>query len=261
VHRSAIALWLALFVAACNSPVAGALDEEQANRVVVALDRAGIGAEKEIDPATEGRFRVVVERDDAPRAIATLREEDLPSPNVPGLLDSMGKGSLVPSQLAEHAQYVAGLSGELERTLGAIDGVLGARVHLSLPAADPLREGPRQKATASVLVKHRGTTPPIDLHEVKRLVAGAAPGLALDDVAVVMVPRPAPSAGGEKSLSRLGPIAATRTSVNLLRIVASLVVVVDLVLVGAVLLLWSRLRRLRAAALEEAPDLRQARRA
>jgi len=241
-------------------PVAGGLDEGQANRVVVALDHAGVGADKEVDPLVEGKFRVIVERDEAARAIAALRDEDLPSPSLPGVLDSMGKGSLVPSQLAEHAQWVAGLSGELERSLSAIDGVLGARVHLSLPEADPLREGPRTKATASVLLKHRGATPPIDAHEVKRLVAGAAPGLSPDDVAVVMVPRPVVAATTDRALSRLGPITATRGSVGILRIVAAAVVVVDLILALAVLVLWSRLRKMRAASLEEAPDLRQARR-
>jgi type III secretion protein J len=261
VKRLRFAGWLVSFAVGCTAPVAGGLEEGQANRVVVALDHAGIGADKEADPANEGRFRVVVERDDAPRAIAALREEDLPSPVVPGLLESMGKGALVPSQLAEHAQFVAGLAGELERTLSAIDGVLGARVHLSLPDADPLREGPRPKATASVLVKHRGVTPPIDSHEVKRLVAGAAPGLAPDDVAVVMVPRPAAPTSTDRTLSRLGPFTATRGSVTLLRIVTAVVVLVDLVLVFAVLVLWSRLRRMRATALEEGPDLRQARRA
>jgi type III secretory pathway lipoprotein EscJ len=108
-------------------------------------------------------------------------------------------------------------------------------------------------------MKHRGVTPPIDLHEVKRLVAGAAPGLAPDDVAVVMVPRPAASTSADRALSRLGPFTATRGSVTLLRIVAAVVVLVDVVLVLAVLVLWSRLRRVRAAVLEEAPDLRQAR--
>jgi type III secretion protein J len=258
MFRQRLLLVLA-FCAGCTVPVAGGLEEGQANRVVVALDHAGVGSDKESDPASEGRFRVVVERDDAPRAIATLRDEDLPAPTVAGLLESMGKGSLVPSQLAEQAQFVAGLAGELERTLSAIDGVLGARVHLSLPPADPLREGPRPKATASVLVKHRGVTPPIDLHEVKRLVAGAAPGLSPDDVAVVMVPRPAVNAAAERTMSRLGPFTATRGSVTLMRIVAAIVVLVDLVLVSAVLVLWSRLRRVRAAALEEAPVLRQAR--
>jgi type III secretion protein J len=253
-------LCAALAVAGCTVPIAGGLDEGQANRVIVALDHAGVGGEKESDPQVEGRFRVVVERDEAPRAIAALRDEDLPSPSTPGLLDSMGKGSLVPSQLTEHAQFVTGLSGELERSLSAIDGVLAARVHLSLPDTDPLREGSRPKPTASVLLKHRGSTPPIDVHEVKRLVAGAAPGLAPDDVAVVMLPRPAPAALADRALSRLGPLTATRGSIALLRIIGAAVVVFDLALGFAVLTLWSRLRKLRGAAPEEA-ELRQPRRA
>lgn len=247
-----------ILAAACTIPVAGGLDEGQANRIVLALDRAGVGSEKESDPATEGRYRVVVEREEAPRAITAMRAEDLPSPSSPGLLDSMGKGALLPSRLAEHAQFLAGLSGELERTLLAIEGMLSARVHVSLPAADPLREGPRMKATASVLLQHRGATPPIDAHEVKRIVAGAAPGLAPDDVAVVMVPRPSAGAA-DRALARLGPITATRGSVSLLRLVTAGVVAIDLALMGAVLLLWSRLRRLRAVATEP-PSLQQPRR-
>jgi type III secretion protein J len=251
--RIRLVLWVSSFsvlvVTGCTVPVAGGLEEGQANRVVLALDRAGVGAEKEVDPAAEGRFRVLVERDEAPRAITAMRAEDLPSPPSSGLLDAMGKGALLPSRLAEHAQFLAGLSGELERTLLAVEGMLSARVHVSIPEADPLREGPRVKATASVLLQHRGATPPIDVHEVKRIVAGAAPGLAPDDVAVVMVPRPGGNAA-ERALSRLGPITATRGSVALLRLVTAGVVIVDLALVVAVLLLWSRLRRLRASAIE-----------
>ncbi len=247
-----------LLAAACTVPIAGGLDEGQANRVVLALDRAGVGSEKESDPASEGRYRVLVERDEAPRAITAMRAEDLPSPASPGLLDSMGKGALLPSRLTEHAQFLAGLSGELERTLLAIEGMLSARVHVSLPEADPLREAPRAKATASVLLQHRGATPPIDAHEVKRIVAGAAPGLAPDDVAVVMVPRPG-GAAADRALARLGPISATRGSVGLLRIATASIVVIDLALVAAVLLLWSRLRRLRAMA-PEPPPLQQPRR-
>jgi type III secretion protein J len=156
---------------------------------------------------------------------------------------------------------VTGLSGELEKTLSAIDGVLAARVHLSLPEIDPLREAPRPKATASVLLKHRGTTPPLDVHEVKRLVAGAAPGLSPDDVAVVMIPRPAPAALSDRALSRIGPVTATRGSVALLRVIAAAVVVFNLALGFVVLVLWSRLRKLRASAPEETPELGQPRRA
>jgi type III secretion protein J len=245
-------LYVLLFVPplliGCTAPVAAGLDEPQANRIVVALDRAGVGAEKETDPAAEGRFRVMVERDEAPRAIAALREEELPAPSTPGLLDAMGKGALVPSELTEHAQFESGLAGELERTLTGVEGVLTARVHLSLPERDPLREGAKVKPTAAVLLKHRGATPPIDALEVKRLVAGAAPGLAPDDVAVVMVSRPAPTVSADRSLARLGPITTTRASMRLLRMGIGAVVAIDLILVATVLALWSRVRRLRAGA-------------
>jgi type III secretion protein J len=250
----------AVWLAGCSVPVASGLDEPQANRVVVALDRAGIGAEKEADPVTEGHFRVVVERDEAARAIAAMREEDLPPPETPGVLDSMGKGSIVPSQLAEHAQYVAGLSGELERTLRGIDGVLAARVHLSIPERDPLAEGPPVRPTASVLVKHRGATPPLDPNDVRRLVAGAAPGLAAEDVAVVMLPHPVVSLPPDRELSHLGPITATRGSIGWLRIGVVVSALAYVALLGAVLGLWSRVRKLRAeAAGDESADVPRAR--
>jgi type III secretion protein J len=261
-HFATTSLLLALLaVGGCVVPIAGGLDEAQANRVVVALDHAGLGGEKEADPASEGHFRVMVERDEAPRAIATLRDEDLPAPNTPGMLESMGKGSLVPSQLTEHAQFVTGLAGELERTLSGIDGVLAARVHLSLPDVDPLREGPKPKPTASVFLKHRGTTPPVDAHEIKRLVAGAAPGLAPDDVAVVMFPRLAAAGSSDRALSRLGPITGTHGSIGILRWVACAVVLMVFALVMVILFLWSRLRGLRATTSEEGPEMRQPRRA
>lgn len=242
---------VALAAAGCSVPVANGLDEPQANRVVVALDHAGIGAEKEADPVSEGRFRVTVERDEAARALAAMREEDLPPPTTPGVLDSMGKGSIVPSQLAEHAQYVAGLSGELERTLRGIDGVLAARVHLSIPERDPLAEGAPVRPTASVLVKHRGATPPIDPNDVRRLVAGAAPGLAAEDVAVVMLPHPVVPLAADRELSHLGPITATRGSIGWLRVGVVVSALAYVALLGAVLGLWSRVRRLRAEATED----------
>lgn len=243
--RGALLLVAALSAAGCSVPVAGALDEAHASAVVVALERAGIAADKEPDPTSEAHFRVNVDRDEAARALAVLREEELPSRASPGVLDALGKGSIVPSALSERAQWIAGLSGELERTLGGVDGVLSARVHLSLPSDDPLDDGPRTKATASVLLKHRGATPPLDPNEVRRLVAGAAPGLAPDDVAVVLVARPAPPAAPDHGLARIGPIAATRGSVGWLRIGVAVAVATNLALVVAVLALWAKLRRAR----------------
>ncbi len=245
---------LGLGPTACTAPIAGSLDEAQANRILVALDQAGVGSEKEQDPAAEGRFRVVVQRDDAQRALSVMHDEDLPAQPVPSLLDAVGRGSLVPSPMAEHTQFVAGLTGELERTLSTIDGVLSARVHLSLPWRDALSDAPRAKASASVLVKHRPGDPPIDASAIRRLVAGAAPSLAPDDVTVVLVARPAAAPSAERSLARFGPIWVSRGSLSAVRQLAVVCICLDLALFGMVMLLWARAKRLRAALLSREPS-------
>src|SRR6185436_18217123 len=102
------------------------------------------------------------------------------------ILEALGKGSVVPSRAAEHARVVTGTGDELERSLRGLDGVLSARVHLGVPAHDPLAlEEKAPVATASVLIRHRGATPPIAAGEVQRLVSGAVSGLAPDQVSVV----------------------------------------------------------------------------
>jgi type III secretion protein J len=245
-----------LFAAACTVPVAGGLEDTEATRVVVALDRANVDATKEPDPTADSRWRVLVARDDVPRALETMRDEELPRTPSPGVLDAVGKGALVPSEASEHAQLVAGIAGDLERTLEGVDGVLRARVHLSVPLPGA-RGAPHDpcdmvaaRGTASVLLAHRGSTPPLSADSVQRLVAGGVAGMLPTDVTVVMVPRTAPAspADGETGgqMGHVGPIAVARTSLRHLQ--AALVGLVALValLAGATLVLYSRLSRARA---------------
>lgn len=244
--RAAAALAAVAFaLTGCAVPVAAALDEPDANRVVVALDQAGIDAAKEPDPQAEGKFRVTVPRDDAARALTTMRDEELPRAKPRGLLDAADRGQLVPSQAAEHAQLVAGLAGELERTLAGVDGVLAARVHLNLPQRDALRDGPPAKSSASVLVEHRGTTPPLAPESIQRLVSGGAPGLAPNDVAVVFVPRAARPTQARSELAHVGPITVARASMTTLKVALAGLVVIVLALAAATLALYTRLARVR----------------
>ncbi len=238
--------WVALLLAGCSVPVAGALDDEQANRVVVALDRASIDATKETDPTAEGKWRVSVTRDEVPHALTVMRDEELPRTPSPGVLDAVGKGSLVPSEAAEHAQLVAGLAGDLERSLEQIDGVLRARVHLNVPMPGPLRDTMPVRGSASVLLEYRGSTPPVSADAVQRLVAGGVAGLLPTDVAVVLISRPAPATPPGGELGHVGPIAVARTSMRGLQ--AALVALVALValLSAATLALYTRLSRARA---------------
>jgi len=226
-------------------PVAVGLDEGDANRVVVALDQAGIDAIKETDPVTEGKFRVNVPREDVVHALSTMADEQLPRPKPRGVLDATMRGQLLPSQAAEHAQLVAGLSGELERTLGNVDGVLSARVHLNLPANDSLRDGPPPKSTASALVEYRGATPPLTAESIQRLVAGGAPSLAPSDVAVVFLPHAARPEQKSVELTHVGPIAVARSSSTMLKIAFVVLLLMMLGLGATGLALYAKLARLR----------------
>lgn len=229
----------------CSSPVAGDLDQGQADRVVVALSQAGLDPEKEPDVANQGKFQVSVTRDDATRALAVLAAEGLPRPPAVSVLDAVGKDDLVPSPEAERAQLAAGLAGELETSLEAVDGVLRARVHLSMPDADPLREGPTPKATASVLLTTRPGPSPIAADAVQRLVAGAAPSLAPADVVVVIVPQAALAPSTAAELAHVGPIAVARgSSRTLVGILASLLALV-IATTSAMLVFYMRSLRLR----------------
>jgi type III secretion protein J len=236
-----------LALTACSVPIASNLDEADANQAVVALERGSVGASKERDPEHEGRFSVSVAPQDASTAIGLLARDNLPPRSSPGVLEALGESSVVPSRLAEHAKWNAGVAGDLERSLRGIDGVLSARVHLGVPEKDRLdpEENP-QKPTAAVLIRHRGASAPIAAAEVQRLVGGAVPGLAPEQVNVVMVNSAWPEAR-EQGLLRLGPLSVTRGSAGTLRVLIGVVAVLGLLLLGSLLALWGRLKRAEAA--------------
>jgi len=240
-------IWLSLAGVAlvgCSAPVVAGLDETDASQVVVALEQGGIASEKDRDPEKEGTFRVSVAKEDAASALALLAEEGLPPRQSPGILEALGKGSVVPSRAAEHARVVTGTGDELERSLRGLEGVLSARVHLGVPAHDPLSlEEKEPPATASVLIRHRGATPPLAAGDVQRLVAGAIAGLLPEHVSVVMLPAPPRARSAEQRLARLGPLTVAKSSLFGLRVMVGLAVLLNAALLACVLGLWSRLRR------------------
>jgi type III secretion protein J len=194
------------------------LDEPQANEVLVALDEGGISGRKLADDGGSG-WTVAVPSGDATRAHRILSERELPRPRPPGFGDVFGKGSMVPTPTEEHALYLHALAGELARSVEAIDGVVGARVHLGLPQPDALRPGDRPPPRGAVLVRCRpASCAAVRALEpgIRSLVAGAADGLDASAVAVVVTeagetPRAtAPEAAGRRSpvLLALAAIAA-----------------------------------------------------
>jgi type III secretion protein J len=241
-------LLLAASAVACSVPVASGLEETSANRVVVALEQGGVAAIKDSDPAAEGRFRVSVARDDASAAVTILSQENLPPPSSPSVLEALGEGSLVPSRTAEHAKLIVGTAGELERSLRAIEGVNSVRVHLAVPAKNALTTEAKEPApTASVLLGFRGANPPLPIADVQRLIAGAVPGLTSEQVSVVMTAVATPPKPADRELARFGPITVTRSSMLPLRLLVVAAAVLNMLLIGLLLALWTRMRRADSA--------------
>jgi len=239
-----IGLGVTLLLVACNVPIAVGLDENDANHAVVALEKNGVAADKDRDPDSDGHWRINVARDDASTAALILSSESLPPPPSPGVLETLGQGSIVPSRTSEQAKFVTGVSGELERSLRSLDGVVSVRVHLAVAVQDSLApdEAPIPPS-ASVLLRHRGAAPPIAASDVQRLVAGAVPGLTPAQVSVVALPVPEPPRLSERELSRFGPVTVTRSSVFSLRTIVGGAVLLNLGLLGALILVWARARR------------------
>lgn len=242
-------LALVVLLAGCEAELAAGLPDEQAGVLVVALDEAGIASGRALDGASDPpRYRVTVAPDDVADALAVMRAEGLPRQVPPGLAETFGEGSLVPTPTEERARLAAALSGELARSIEEIDGVLLARVHLALP--EPLTlslDTPPPEPRASVLIRYRGEVAPYDEGAVRRLVAGAIEHLSEVNVAIVGV-RSAPRPELERRLAQIGPIAVTRGSASTLKVVLGASFALNVLVVLALVVV---VRRRAAVPVEE----------
>jgi len=253
-----VGLLLLLALAGCQAELERGLDEPQANAILVALDQAGIGATKtaETGGGDEPTFHVSVAPDDVAPALAILRAEGLPHEEDPGLAETFGEGSLVPTATEERARLTSALAGELSRSIESIDGVLDARVHVALPQAQGLGlDAPRPRPRASVLVRFRasdpGAAPPYDEAAIRRLVAGAIEDMDADAVAVVGVPAPrAPDA--ERQLSQIGPFSVSRGSASGVKLALGALLGTNLLLAMGLALSFLRASRIRQQLADEA---------
>jgi type III secretion protein J len=189
--RTSVVVLLAVAVAGCaREEVLHALDERQANEVLVALDEGGVAASKAREDGGEERWRIEVGRADAARAHRILAERDLPRARPPGFGEVFAKASMVPTPTEEHALYLHALGGELARSIEAIDGVVEARVHLGLRQPDPLRAAePPATPRGAVLVKCRpAACTAVRAMEpgIRAIVAGAVDGMDAGAVSVLV---------------------------------------------------------------------------
>lgn len=161
------------------------------------------------DSMDDKGWKVSVDKTDLAAALEVLRAHGLPADRFVSMGDVFQKQGLVSTPSEERMRYIHAVSQELSHTLLKIDGVVAARVHVSVPANDPLRDEVRP-SHAAVFVKHR---PDADLRllapAIKELVAYSIDGLTHDNVSLSLFEaRRGPSPGGGAGPPDTGPIQA-----------------------------------------------------
>lgn len=147
------------------------------------LQRSGITANK---VQVKESFSVGTDAEMFADAVQLLQANGLPREQFDTLGNVFQEQSFVSSSIAQRARYVHALSQEISHTISSIDGVLLARVHLSVPEKDPLNDEP-PPSSASVFIKHRRN---VDLSshigQIKALVVNGLENLKYEDVTVAL---------------------------------------------------------------------------
>src|SRR5882757_7266789 len=162
------------------TPLYGNLSSTDAGSVTSELKSKGVQYR-----LADGGATVMVPQAQVYQLRLDMSAKNLPTGGSQGyaLLDKQG---ITTSEFRQRVDYQRALEGELARTIGAIDGVSGADVHLVIPAEDVFADDSR-KPSASVLLRPKTAGKKFSSDQVRsvvNLVAGSVEGLTPDAVTV-----------------------------------------------------------------------------
>lgn len=154
------------------------LDSREVSSVVAKLDALNIPYEQRGDGGT-----ILVPSDQAPRLRMQLAGEGIPSAGVGYEIfdktDAFGTTAFV-----QNVNRLRALEGELSRTIGSIDQIESARVHLVIPDRQVFARD-NQPPSASIMVKARSRLARGQVSAIQHLVAASVQGLKPNGVAIV----------------------------------------------------------------------------
>jgi type III secretion protein J len=186
-RRLPVLVLLGLGASGCSARVQHGLDERQANEIQTVLLERGFRARKVVEDGRPPTWAVEVESADGADAVRVLAELGLPRTRPAGVRELLKPG-LVPDALEQHALLIEAQSGELARTLEAVDGVVSARVHLVRP--QPTRSGASAAPTKAAVYLRARPAAAVRLRamadELRMLVAGSVEGLEPGAVTLVV---------------------------------------------------------------------------
>jgi flagellar M-ring protein FliF len=127
---------------------------------------------------------IMVPKDNVARLRMKLAESGLPKGGGVGYEIFDKTDALGATTFVQNINHLRALEGELSRTIRSIDRVQAARVHLVLPER-PLFSRDKADASASIVLKVRGTLEPQQVRAIRHLVASAVNGLKPERVSVI----------------------------------------------------------------------------
>lgn len=178
-------------------PIQSGLTERDANTVIVMLAKSTPPILATKQKNTEGReptWDIVVSSSDAARAIEIMQANNMPPQKDTGLEETYGKSGMIPTATEERAKFMMALTGEMQRTLKMIPGVLNARVLLMIPQEKLLRapgeQQPLPKASVMItakkeLVRNKALRDTLE-KDTKKIVSGGMERLKRDMIEVVI---------------------------------------------------------------------------
>jgi len=161
------------------TPLFTDLSLEDSAAIVKDLDRQGVPYTLKKDGAI-----IMVAKDNVARLRMKLAEAGLPKGGGVGYEIFDKSDALGATTFIQNINHLRALEGELARTIRSLDRVENARVHLVLPDR-PLFSRDVVEASASIVLKVRGTLEPAQVRAIRHLVASAVNGLKPDRVSIV----------------------------------------------------------------------------
>jgi flagellar M-ring protein FliF len=155
------------------------LSVEDSSAIIKDLERQAIVYELKNDGAI-----VLVPKDKVARLRMKLAESGLPKGGGVGYEIFDKSDALGATSFIQNINHLRALEGELSRTIRSIDRVQAARVHLVLPER-PLFSRDKAEASASIVLKVRGTLEPQQVRAIRHLVASAVNGMKPERVSVI----------------------------------------------------------------------------
>lgn len=152
----------------------------EAGEITQRLDQASIPYELRGDGSS-----IFVVRSRVLEARMMLSADGLPSRGGVGYEIFDAPDVLGQTQFQQNINRLRALEGELARTIGSLDGISGARVHLVLPERQLFARETEQPSASIVLQLRRDALTPGQVRAIRNLVASATPGLTANRVTIL----------------------------------------------------------------------------